>query len=34
MSSPATPVTIHILEKEYRIACPDDERDALLTRDL
>ena len=31
MSSPATPVTIHILEKEYRIACPDDERDALLT---
>lgn len=24
------PVIIHILDKEYRIACPEDERDALL----
>lgn len=24
------PVTIHILEKEYRVACPPAERDALV----
>ncbi len=24
------PVTVHILEKEYRIACPEDEQDALI----
>jgi cell division protein ZapA len=24
------PIIIHILDKEYRIACPEDERDALL----
>lgn len=24
------PVVIHILDKEYRIACPEQERDALL----
>ncbi len=31
MSDSTTPITIHILEKEYRIACPDQERDALLS---
>lgn len=25
------PVTVRILDKEYRIACPPDERDALLS---
>lgn len=30
MTNPTTPTIVHILEKEYRIACPDDERDALL----
>jgi len=24
------PVTVHILEKEYRVACPPEERDALV----
>lgn len=26
----AIPVTVHILEKEYRVACPPEERDALI----
>lgn len=26
----AKPMTIHILEKEYLVACPDDERQALI----
>lgn len=26
----AIPVTVHILEKEYRVACPPEERDALV----
>ncbi len=30
MTNPTNPTIVHILEKEYRIACPDDERDALL----
>jgi len=29
MSSQTTPVTVQILEKEYLIACPADEREAL-----
>jgi cell division protein ZapA len=24
------PVTVHILDKEYRVACPEDEHSALL----
>lgn len=24
------PVTVHILDKEYRVACPAEERDALV----
>ena len=31
MRGNTTPVTVQILDKEYRIACPDDERDALLS---
>jgi len=31
MRTNSTPVTVQILDKEYRIACPDDERDALLS---
>lgn len=30
MSSQTTPVTVQILEKEYLIACPSDEREALI----
>lgn len=30
MSSQTTPVTVHILEKEYLIACPSEEREALV----
>src|SRR3569833_4713705 len=30
MSSQNTPVSIQILEKEYLIACPADEREALM----
>ena len=30
MSDEARPVTVHILEKEYRIACPEEERESLL----
>ena len=26
----AKPVTVHILDKEFRVACPDDERQALM----
>jgi cell division protein ZapA len=26
----ATPIVVHILDKEYRIACPEDEQDDLL----
>ncbi len=29
MSARVRPVVLHILEKEYRIACPDEERNAL-----
>ena len=29
MSNDSVPVTVHILEKEYRIACPAEESDAL-----
>jgi cell division protein ZapA len=29
MSEP-TPVVVHILEKEYRIACPREEQEALI----
>lgn len=28
--SATVPVVIHILDKEYRVACPEDERDALM----
>lgn len=31
MSSTINPVTIRILEKEYTVACPDGEREALET---
>ena len=31
MKGNTTPVTVQILDKEYRIACPEDERDALLS---
>jgi len=30
MSDDSRPVTVHILEKEYRIACPEEERASLL----
>ena len=30
MSPDPAPVTIRILDKEYRIACPEEEREALL----
>jgi len=30
MSSAANPVSIQILDKEYMISCPDDEKDSLL----
>jgi cell division protein ZapA len=30
MSNATIPVTVKILDKEYRIACPEDEKDALL----
>ena len=29
--SKTTPATVHILDKEYRIACPEEEREALET---
>jgi len=28
--SKATPMRVHILDKEYLVACPDDEREALF----
>ena len=31
MRTDTTPVTVQILDKEYRIACPENERDALLS---
>ena len=31
MSDNSVPVTVKILDKEYRIACPKDEKDGLLT---
>lgn len=31
MTQTTVPVILHILDKEYRIACPEGERDALLT---
>ena len=30
MSKDTVPVTVRILEKEYRISCPRDEKDALV----
>ena len=30
MSSEAKPMRVHILDKEYLVACPDDEREALF----
>ncbi len=30
MTEQAVPVTLHILNKEYKIACPADEQDELL----
>lgn len=30
MSGELARVTVHILDKEYQVACPDDEREALL----
>ncbi len=30
MSDESRPITVHILEKEYRIACPEEERESLL----
>ncbi len=30
MSSDAKPMRVHILDKEYLVACPDDEREALF----
>jgi len=29
-NQPPVPVTVIIMDKEYRVACPPDERDALL----
>jgi len=31
MRTETSPVTVQILDKEYRIACAEDERDALLS---
>ncbi|MDE2089825.1 MAG: cell division protein ZapA [Gammaproteobacteria bacterium] len=31
MSSEADPVTVHILDKDYLVACPEHERPALQT---
>lgn len=30
MSQASKPMRIHILDKEYLVSCPDDERDALF----
>lgn len=30
MSSRTVPVTVQILDKEYRVACPEEEREALI----
>ena len=30
MSSKNVPVTVQILDKEYRVACPEEEREALM----
>ena len=30
MSSPATPVTIRVFDKEYVVSCPPDERESLV----
>ncbi len=30
MSREAVPVTVHILDKEYRVACAEHEREALI----
>ncbi len=30
MSVDAKPIHVHILDKEYLVACPEDERDALM----
>lgn len=29
MSNPSVPVTVRIMDSEYRVACPADEREAL-----
>jgi len=31
MSKPANAVKVHILEKEYLVACPDEEKDVLIS---
>lgn len=30
MSAPSVPVTVSVLDQEFRIGCPEDERDALI----
>lgn len=30
MSDELARITVHILDKDYQVACPDEERDALL----
>ena len=30
MNNPMKPITLVIMEKEYHIGCPDDERDSLM----
>lgn len=30
MSAPSVPVTVSVLDQEFRIGCPEDERDALV----
>ncbi|MBI1194757.1 MAG: cell division protein ZapA [Gammaproteobacteria bacterium] len=30
MSAPSIPVTVSVLDQEFRIGCPEDERDALI----
>jgi len=30
MSGPTIPVTVSVLDQEFRIGCPEDERDALV----
>jgi len=34
MSGPTVPVTVSVLDQEFRIGCPEDERDALVASAL